>query len=414
MSLRNHRCDIPTLPPNLRLTTVVASLILIFAPALSTAEDSEFAPPGRIVHIGTTRLHVYCEGEGSPTVVVDTGLGEPALEWFAVQQRLRHYTRVCLYDRAGYGWSDFGELPRSSSRIVNELYALLRRADVRGPYVLVGHSYGGMNMQLFARRYPYLVAGLVLVDSSNAEQIDRMQVPLLRSMDGIRATYQGGVATTDFVARPVAPAGLEEGPALLGLLMMSRTYTMRTVANEYLNFKASARQVGRNAGHLPDVPLVVLSRGPGPSQEKIDWSDANEDAWSSLQMALANAVPRSAHIVAERSGHSIHMEQPELVADAVSMVLDFARAEDAERSGTLSDAEGRATTWLPFAGGIWLSDRLHTTVDVCPFGCDDHWLAHVIRRSGHVAGTGRPSWQRVTYAEQPRTTEDPPIAGSVP
>ncbi len=369
----------------------------VFAAPLSAALENDYEPLGRLVDIGATRLHLHCEGDGAPTVIVDTGLGEPALEWVPVQQRLRHYAQTCLYDRAGYGWSEFGELPRSSSRIANELYLLLQRSGLSGPYVLVGHSYGGMNMQLFARRYPYLVAGLVLVDSSHAEQIERMYVPMLKRMDGIRATYEGGVATTDFIARPLAPTDPGDGTAEIGMLMMSRTYTMRTVANEYLNFKASARQVQRNAGRLPDVPLVVLSRGQGATGP--EWGAANEHAWRALQKALAEAVPRAAHIVAHRSGHSIHREQPALVADAIAMVVDFARAEGAEAAHRSKSGAGRATTWLAFADGIWMSDHLHTSTDICPFGCEERQLARAIRHSGHVAGTGRPAWQRVIYRE---------------
>jgi len=375
-------------------------LILLSVAVPSAAQAMEYNPMGRIVNIGTTRLHVHCVGDGSPTVVIDTGLGESALEWLPVQQRLRHYTRTCLYDRAGYGWSDFGELPRSSSRIVNELYLLLGRAEIPGPYVLVGHSYGGMNMQLFARRYPYLVSGLVLVDSSSPEQIHRVQVPFLQYMDEIRPSYEGGVWTTDFVAKPMIRTDLVDGPELLAAMMMSRTYTMRTVANEYLNFKASARQVMRNTGRLPDVPVVVLSRGIRQQSQEVEWGGATEDAWMSLQSALARAVPRAAHIVAERSGHAIHAEQPELVIDAATMVVDFARAETGRPESDSSSREAHATSWLPFADATWVSDGLHTTTDVCPFGCDQERLAAIIRRSGHLAGTRRPSWQRVPYGNR--------------
>lgn len=379
----------------LRVRFAALAGLLLAAPFSASAMD--YTAPGELVNIGTTRLHVDCRGEGAPTVIIDTGLGESALEWLPVQQRISHHTRVCLYDRAGYGWSEFGELPRSSSRIANELFLLLQQAGIDGRLLLVGHSYGGMNMQLFARRYPYRVAGMVLVDSSSPDQVGRLTLPHLDSVDSIRPRTMGGIATTDFLARPMLPAGVDDdGPGMLAALMMSRVYTMRTVANEYLNFKASARQLLRIKGRMPDVPLVVLSRGqPDPGGDRT-WTKGNEAQWRTLQAQLGRLAPRSAHILAMRSGHAIHTTQPDLVADAVTMVLDFARAEMREQSG-MGDAALQARTMLPFEDALWISDTLHTSADVCPFGCDDRTFANKTARAGHLAGTAEPAWRRVAY-----------------
>lgn len=396
--IMSHSLKRPPASGPLRNALAAAAAFLLAAPFSARAMD--YTAPGELVNIGTTRLHVDCRGEGTPTVIIDTGLGESALEWLPVRQRVSHYTRVCLYDRAGYGWSEFGELPRSSSRIANELYLLLRQAGIDGRLVLVGHSYGGMNMQLFARRYPYLIAGMVLVDSSSPDQIGRLTLPHLDSVDSIRPRMMGGLATTEFLAKPMLPAVLDDdGPGMLAALMMSRVYTMRTVANEYLNFKASARQVLRNKGRMPDVPLVVLSRGqPDPGGDRT-WAQGNEAQWRLLQAQLARLAPRTAHIVATRSGHAIHTTQPDLVTDAVTMVLDFARAEIPGHEGR-RDATLQARTMLPFADAQWISDSLHTSTDVCPFGCDDRVFAIKTARAGHLAGTVEPAWQRVPYDAQ--------------
>lgn len=389
------------LSPPAKLLLTLAAFILSFHVSPVRAEDNEYAAPGELVPVGRTKLHLYCVGEGSPTVIVDTGLGESALEWLPVQQEVRHQSRFCLYDRAGYGWSETGALPRYSSRIVNELYSLLLQAGEKGPFVLVGHSYGGMNMQLFARRYPYLVAGLVLVDSSSAEQIGRLSLPLLDSVDGFRPTTMGGIATRDIVAKPIIPDGLEEDSvATMAILMMSRTYTMRTVADEYINFKASAAQLARNKGRIPDVPLVVLSRGKLTGARDPTWASGNESEWRLLQNDLVRLAPRSAHIIAINSGHAIHSEQPELVADAITMTLDFARA----RRGGTDDRRDRATTMLHFDGALWMEDTLHTAGDICPFGCSDRIFDSEIERAGHLAGTNKPEWQRVIYKS--RKVED--------
>ena len=126
-------------------------------------------PPGRLVDVGTHRLHLSCLGEGSPTVVLDSALGASSISWVLVQPALARLTRTCAYDRAGFGWSDAGPLPRTASRIANELYELLRRAQVPPPYVLVGHSFGGLVARLFAGRHPDAVAGMVLIEPAIAE-----------------------------------------------------------------------------------------------------------------------------------------------------------------------------------------------------------------------------------------------------
>ena len=105
-----------------------------------------------MVDVGGFRLHINCQGEGEPTVVLDSGAGGFSLEWVNIQKALSPQTRVCAYDRAGYAWSDMGPLPRTSRRIVGELKTLLEKGDIPGPYILVGHSFGGFNVQYFARR----------------------------------------------------------------------------------------------------------------------------------------------------------------------------------------------------------------------------------------------------------------------
>ena len=122
------------------------------------------------MNIGGYRLHINCTGTGSPTVILDAGLGGTSLDWSKIQPEVARFTRVCSYDRAGYGWSESGAGPRTSQQIVQELHLLLVHAQVNGPYLLVGHSVGGLNMRLYAYRYPGEVAGMVLLDSTNEHQ----------------------------------------------------------------------------------------------------------------------------------------------------------------------------------------------------------------------------------------------------
>jgi len=122
------------------------------------------------VNVGSHRLHIRCAGDGGPVVIFDAALGGSSLSWTLVQPAVARITRACSYDRAGFGWSDAGPLPRTAGRIAGELHALLHAAAVPHPYVLVGHSYGGLVMRLFASRHADEVAGLVLVEPAIPEE----------------------------------------------------------------------------------------------------------------------------------------------------------------------------------------------------------------------------------------------------
>src|SRR5215204_4461492 len=128
--------------------------------------ERAYPPPGEMVDVGGYRLHINCVGQGSPTVLLDAGSGGFSAQWVRVQREVSETTRVCAYDRAGMGWSEMGPDPRDAQQITSELHTLLGKAGIEGPYVLVGHSYGGMYMQTYAARYPDEVAGVALVDSS--------------------------------------------------------------------------------------------------------------------------------------------------------------------------------------------------------------------------------------------------------
>jgi pimeloyl-ACP methyl ester carboxylesterase len=141
------------------------------------ARDAERYPaPGQQVDVGGYRLHIQCVGEGSPTVLLDAGLGGFSLDWSLVQPELAANNRVCAYDRAGYGWSDPGPQPRTPSHIADELHTMLVNAGVQGPYVLVGHSAAGKHVRFYATRYPQDVVGMVLVEARH-ESVDANRSP---------------------------------------------------------------------------------------------------------------------------------------------------------------------------------------------------------------------------------------------
>ncbi|MBI2992696.1 MAG: alpha/beta hydrolase [Gammaproteobacteria bacterium] len=297
----------------LRSLLLVVFLVL---PTSASSDPPEFDldhPPGRMVDVGGYRLHIYCLGQGSPAVILDAGLGGFSMDWMYVQERLRVNTQVCAYDRAGYGWSDPGPSPRSSDQIAEELWTLLSAAEIEPPYVLVGHSFGGYNMEYFAKTRPRAVAGLVLVDASHPEQAERLpDVPTRANAPDPRRLVTFFNPTVVYVHYPK--------PLWFPIMaLMSSPKAMATEQRELLNFTVSAAQV-EQAGQLPQVPLIVVTRGrrvwpDGPM------GDAKEKSWGKLQQELVESVPGGRQIIAPNSGHLIHLDEPDVVAGAVREVL---------------------------------------------------------------------------------------------
>ena len=297
----------------LGLNVSVANVSAVDAPVLLDLQ----LPPGAMVDVGGFKLHILCRGGGpGPSVILDAGLGGFSLDWWFVQGQLAADHRVCAYDRAGYGWSDPGPAPRVTEQIADELETLLQGAHVPPPYVLVGHSFGGYNMEYFAATHPDQIAGLVLVDASHPDQAERL--PGLPA-EADREHY--GTLITFFDPRIIYAHFPEHMWFVMGALMVSAK-AMVTQRREFTNFAVSAAQV-KAAGRLPQVPLVVISRGRRVWPET-PMGDALERAWADLQADLAASIPGGRQIRAERSGHLIHLDQPELVAGAVREVLQEA------------------------------------------------------------------------------------------
>lgn len=144
---------------------------------LSRRRDARrFPPPGELVDVGGRRLHVLCKGSGCPTVVIEQGAGGPALAWIQLQAEIAKFARVCIYDRAGYQWSDTVKGARTLESRVKDLQMLLEKGRIAGPYVLVAHSYGGFLIRLFAREYPDSVTGMVFVDAPHESVYFRREV----------------------------------------------------------------------------------------------------------------------------------------------------------------------------------------------------------------------------------------------
>lgn len=284
---------------------------------------TEYPPPGRLVTVNGHQMHLHCGGEGEPTVVLDAGLGGSSLDWSRVQPAVAKETRVCSYDRSGYGWSEPAVGPRTSAAIADELHRLLAAAGVPGPYVLVGHSFGGVNVRLFAARYPGQVAGLVLVDSSQANQVERFAAAGI----DIPVAPQGQFMV---YSPPSLPPNL---PANVHDMVAAFTYrplTNRTVYTELDALDVSMRQLAQVSGHLPEVPLVVITRGenPEPGSHRRRRMEA---VWQALQREFVAAHPGAVHLVARHAGHYVQLEQPGIVVGGICIAVQEAKAGNSAR-----------------------------------------------------------------------------------
>ena len=298
-------------PFAVKLAKKLILLSMALAIVLQTVIAGELPKaPGQLVSVGAYRLHIQCLGAGKPTVVLDAGLGGSALEWTRIQSELAPTYRVCSYDRAGMGWSDPIRGSRTSAQITEELHDLLQAARVPGPYLLVGHSFGGYTAQLFASRYPNLTAGVVLVDSSHPEQIRRFAESLHINI-APRGKLMQLVPVQ--VARNI-PA--EVRTTAQALVMAPKTRF--AVTRELESFRLSADQVAA-APPVTDIPWLVLTRG---QQKWPAGSSGNrkEALWRQLQTELASKTAISGQIIARRSGHHVHLDQPELVIQSIRIV----------------------------------------------------------------------------------------------
>ena len=250
--------------------------------------------------IGGRRLFLRCTGHGSPTVVFEGGL---TTDWYALQNQVASFTRVCSYDHPNGPWSrsDPAPTPRTARDFVVDLHALLRTAHVPGPYVLAGHSNGGLFTQLYASSHARQVAGLVLIDAVHPAYHKRTLAML----------------------KPLVPPEVWE--ALRQDIM---TPDNRLLDPERVDIWTSERQtrVALRRSPLRPMPLVVLTRGQ-PAGPGGPFVEQEEELWLQLQRELAAMVPGSSHVITQ-SGHDIQLEQPELVLDAIRDVVLAVRAGD--------------------------------------------------------------------------------------
>jgi len=318
--------------PILRRILVIGGLLVLLLALggvlyenIAEARDRRFNPiPGKRFDVGGFKMHIDCVGNGNPTVVLDSGLGDTFLSWRKVQPQIAQFVRVCSYDRAGLGYSDPSPRPRTSKVIAEELHALLQAAGIAPPYVLVGHSLGGFNVRLYQSLYPKEVVGMVLVDASHPDQENRFP-PELKNMEG---TWQ---REAEFLAY-ATPFGI---PRLLGFCeddpndraAECNFHSSHEALAELKAFPESAQETAAT-GSLGDMPLIVLSHDPDkPSSElSPEVAKPTNEAWEKMQEELAHLSTRGTQTIARNSAHYIQNDRPEIVINAVRKVVEEARS----------------------------------------------------------------------------------------
>jgi pimeloyl-ACP methyl ester carboxylesterase len=308
-----------------RLTIVLALLCVLPIGTLAQKVDTAQNPPapiGNLVDVGAYRVHLYCTGTGSPTVVI-MGAGL-SFTWGLVQPEVAKFAQVCSYDHSGVGWSDSG--PKDSCALrVNEAHKALKNAGIKGPYVIVGHSLGGMVARLYAERYPDEVVGMVLVDHSFSLRL------LARSLSGAKGSPSPPPAQE---SAPLTAGGLGPNATLiesdpnfnklsprdreLDRWAMSQPRIQNALkTNHELSPEcfSEAEAITKEHPHpLNDKPLVDVSRGEDRSPE-----------YDKFQVDLLSLSRNSKEIVAENSSHFVIIDRPDVVIDAIRQVVQAVR-----------------------------------------------------------------------------------------
>ena len=298
-----------------------------------------FAKPHRLVDVGGRKMNLYCSGQGATTVVFDAPSGDAGWNWFKVQPAVAKHTRACVFDRAGLGFSDPAKRPNTSENVAEDLHKLLAGAGVKPPYVLVGNSLGGANVQVYAYRYPAEVKGLVLVEPQHEDETSRLDKASQGNLQKVYAMVAqqnkyclaaaekgfrpGSEERMNCVGNPADVYGPALGAAVASAT--SRPAYWRTAIDEWDAIKVSDEQLRKLRRPFGDLPVVVLTRGvspyavPGKPQSALN--KAMEDENAAIQKETAALSTRGRQRVVPGAGHVIHADKPEAVVEAVLEVL---------------------------------------------------------------------------------------------
>jgi len=334
--------------------TLLALLALHAATVVAQSQSTPppFPPPGRLVDVGGWRLHLNCTGEArasQPTVILEAGLGDFSVEWSLVQPGVAKFARVCSYDRAGDGWSDLGPHPRTLRQIVYELHTLLDKAGVKPPLALVGHSYGGWLVRLYASTYPADIAGMALVEAGadnpwrmlpdgkltrSSDLATGQPVPAVKTSNPLRvsdippeALSQMKAGAQQLAKHPNEPPRdkLPPDAQRMRAWALAQLGHVAAAVNPFEHEELAGLRAERAKSEHPlgDMPLIVLTRGK--SEENGPDGKTLEEEHRRVHTAMAAMSRNGKLVVAANSGHHVQLEEPELVIKAIRDLLEAAR-----------------------------------------------------------------------------------------
>jgi pimeloyl-ACP methyl ester carboxylesterase len=338
-------------PSYISRIVALAAIAMLACPAGmgQPATPLSIAPIGRLIDAGGHRLHINCTGEGSPTVVMESGALDLSLVWALTQPKVAQFTRACSYDRAGYAWSDAGPQPRTMAQIAYELHTALANAGEKGPYVLVGASLGGAIVRVFANTYPNDVSGMVLVDSihendyviENEKAVRYRETSQKREIPPVQATFK----TDESAADPLVVRATKSSkfipdnprsklpPDLQRIWMIARKQIKysRAGTSEFLFLPEEMDKLGVQTAAAPQPlgkkPLIVLTRDAAFNRapQGMTVAELNNDR-NSLQAKLATLSANSKLVTVKEAEREIQLCQPDTVASAIREVVQAAQA----------------------------------------------------------------------------------------
>lgn len=311
-------------------------------PAPADADLAIYARPQRLVTLPDgRRMNLHCTGKGAPTVVLEGGWTTTTMWWRAIQSRVAATTRVCSYDRAGYGFSDAAALPRSAAPIAKDLGLLLKAAGEHGPYILVAHSLGGLDARLFADDHRREMKGMLLIDPTVPGQVEKMgavSTSYKADMDGLTGAVarcsQGIIAGTikpdTRESRPCVDPASKSLPEDINAAHRAQQLTagyQRTAASELQSLDISSREVEAAQRSYGTMPLIVMTAGKSNFNPDLAQADqAKLDAtWFGLHEQVAKLSSNGQHRTVPEASHFIPKDDPDAVIAAIDELVRQAR-----------------------------------------------------------------------------------------